>query len=211
MSSPNDITLAEMLSSRFAHDMAGPIAAVNNGLEYLLMDAGNGVDDAAADLLKLSAAEGMAKLQLFRLAFGRTDAHAENDTEEFQAILQRFFAQSKVTLEWDNASIGPRMNNEVRRVLANMVIAASSLLIYGGTLKVQKSDDPGGKRMMVVGEHERIKEDDDIDNILSHDKPVELTPANVPVYYLSQIAKKHNMKVAFSRESTRIVLALIYS
>ena len=58
----DDIKLAELLCARFSHDLAGPIGAINNGVEFL-SEENSVIKEQAIDLIKTSAVQAVSRLQ----------------------------------------------------------------------------------------------------------------------------------------------------
>ena len=71
------IRMSELLLTRFTHDIAGPVSAVSNGLDFLMQDSKNADDpggieirNQAVDLVEESAKQSLARLQAYRMAYG---------------------------------------------------------------------------------------------------------------------------------------------
>ena len=72
-----DLRVLELLTARLCHELSGPIAAINNGVELLVDEptlAGDGADpgfvqDAIA-LVGDSASRAASRLQFYRFAYG---------------------------------------------------------------------------------------------------------------------------------------------
>jgi histidine phosphotransferase ChpT len=76
-SGPTDIRLSELLSARLCHELSGPIAAINNGVELLAEEyqsleaaPGTGFSSDALALVGDSARRAGSRLQFYRFAYG---------------------------------------------------------------------------------------------------------------------------------------------
>ena len=196
------VRLAEVLSTRLCHDLAGSISATHNGVELISGD--HDVDEEMAtqvmDLLKLSSGESLAKLQMFRMAYGRTFVDGVSDVSEVIDIMKRYYSNSKIDLIWsedDISGFGKKIDNVLRRIIALSSLVISSQLIFGGTLSVLNKDNC----ISIIGCGSRIKERSDFSNIFSEgyelDEDFELSVDNVLVVYLVTILKKGDFIVKY--------------
>lgn len=201
----DSIAFAEMLNTRFCHDMAGPISAIHNGLDYLIDESiPEEMRNQARDLLVLSSKEALAKLQTYRLAYGRASATGESSVAELKDIVQRYFLHGKVALDWPDGGFSANINNEIRRLLMNMILLVSRMLVYGGTLSVRKEVMPHGRRLHVSGAHEKVKHDPELEKILNGLESVGPTPHNVPVLFTAGIAAQRGIRLRFSASDTKV-------
>lgn len=207
--------LAEMLSTRFCHDMAGPVSAINNGLEFLFSEDDKKMQAQAKELLQLSAKEALAKLQVYRMAYGKANAGSESDVKEFEAIVRTFFEHGKVKLIWSDTIANDhngKISNEMRRILINMITTVAGMLIYGGELAVYVEKVAGNRHFYVTGKHDKIKNDPEIVKIInggsSQKEQIELTPHNVPIYFLIDLARKKNIQLAFEVYEGKVVFCV---
>src|SRR5215813_167191 len=95
----DSLRLAELLCTRLCHDLTGPIGAVNNGAEFL-SEEGFNLQGQAMELITSSAASAVARLQFYRLAYGRVKEQGEASIADGQKLAADFFAGGKVALEW---------------------------------------------------------------------------------------------------------------
>lgn len=191
-----DAVIAEMLITRMCHDMAGPVSAINNGLEFLGDDSDPAMQQQCKDLLSLSAQENLAKLQVFRLCFGQLKEISEVNVEEFIEIFQQYFANSPINLSWQSSAssgFSDVVSNHARRLIANMLFVASMELAFGGVITLEQSD----KLVTVTGTHDRIKNDKDIKEILQDNGLPDATPRNVPAFFLRNIVREAGMDITY--------------
>ncbi len=207
------IVFAEMINTRFCHDIAGPVSAVNNGLEFFEDESDPEVREQAVDLLRLSARESFTKLQMYRMAYGRAAHAAESNVSELKEIVFRYFEQGKITLDWPDSpedGFQEKINNEIRQLLVNMILIMASQLVYGGTLKIRKTISGQDRQLLVEGTHNRLREDKEIDAILRSEPVEAYTPQNVPACFFVLLAERRKALIHFQRETDRLELRVNY-
>src|SRR6185295_6947187 len=97
-----ELRMAELLCTRLCHDLTGPIGAVNNGAEFLTEEGFN-MQGQAVDLIVSSAFSAVARLQFYRMAYGKVKEQGEANLAEKQKIATDFFAGTKITLDWPDS------------------------------------------------------------------------------------------------------------
>jgi len=161
-----DLNVVQLLSSRICHDLVGPIAAVNTGLE--LMEEDSDDDGAALGLVTRSAREANRRLAFYRAAFGfgaATSAAAgwKPALDEARILAEGFLESGKVRLEWQDISAddnSPALPGAVKVVL-NIILMASESLPRGGVigLSFAKLDEGIGIGLTATGEGGALRED----------------------------------------------------
>lgn len=197
------VRMSELLLTRFTHDIAGPVSAVSNGLDFLMNDAKNADDpgaieirNQAVDLVEESAKQSLARLQAYRVAYGvvYTD-NAETQTKEIVDILKRFFHKSQIEIRF-GTSVPETISALKRRLVLGMVLTLSRILIYGGRVSVSFGGE-GKKQIIVRSTSEKYKEPLLINDILLEKSPVEPDVENVPYFFIRETAKSHGVTINF--------------
>lgn len=141
---PSD--LASLLCSKVCHDIISPVGAINNGLE--LLDEG-GADEAAMDLIRASARNASARLQLARIAFGAAgSAGVQIDTGDAQAVATAYMRGEKPEFTW-NGDRAYLPKNKVK-LLLNLILVGNGAIPRGGTLDAYLEDLSGEPKFRVV-------------------------------------------------------------
>jgi histidine phosphotransferase ChpT len=210
----NMMELSELLLTRFCHDMAGPISAVNNGLEFLGDEGDKAMREQALDLLQLSAKEAFVKLQMYRIAYGRASAASDTSTQETRDIAHTYFSQSKMTLDWpaSGAQAFPeRITSEDRQLLISALLNCSTLLIYGGTLRVRYTQESGRDIFTFVMHAQRLKDPSDLITFLraKNEDEMTLSPSTVTFSFLRQLALERGVEITSQIESDTVTLVFI--
>jgi len=133
-----DMRILELLTARLCHELSGPIAAINNGVELLAEeDPGFGssrnpafLQDAVA-LVADSARRARSRLQFYRFAYGFS-LGSETAGPAPDEIAIGFFASSRIV---GNYAEGIRMLSADRQKLAcNLLSVGADALPRGGRL-----------------------------------------------------------------------------
>ena len=137
---PGALDLAALLCSRLCHDLISPVGAIINGLEVMEEDKDEETKTFALDLIKKSAGQASAKLQIYRLAFGASGSvGAQIELGDAEKAARGLFEDGKTILAW-NLPRGLVPKNRAK-LLLNMLLVASGAIPRGGTLTA----DPMGE------------------------------------------------------------------
>ncbi len=188
-----ELRLAEMLCTRLCHDLTGPIGAVNNGAEFL-QEEGFNLQGQAVELITTSAAAAVARLQFYRVAYGRVKESGEASLGDHQKLAQDFFAGGKITLDWPDAhgeASGVSVSLRMMRLLFNMLIIATGSLIKGGTVKVRIAQvSESEKRIEVEAQGGSVKWDAESETVLRGVDISTVTPKTVQLYVTHKLAEE---------------------
>jgi len=198
---------AEMLCTKFCHDMAGAVSAVNNGVEFLFDETDEATREQAMSLLKLSAKEGLSKLQIYRIAYGRAAASSDTEIGEVRDMMVDFFENSRIELDWLGKD-GDKTGNEMRRIMVNMILRVAGHLAYGGKLSVIIEND--GRKVTVTGKNDRIKAESEVKKAIDGDLKDELSPYNVAARFLKKIVDEAGIKLSISLTENEVDLIAVY-
>jgi hypothetical protein len=197
------VRMSELLLTRFTHDIAGPVSAVFNGLDFLMNDARYADDpgaieikNQAVDLVEESAKQSLARLQSYRLAYGvvYTDS-AQTQVKEVIEIMKKYFHKSQVELRF-GTSVPETVSAVKRRVLVGMILTISKILIYGGKISVTFTGE-GRKNITVKSSSDKYKEPEIISDILMEKSEIEPDVDNVPYFFIRDTCKRHGIEINF--------------
>ncbi len=65
-----EIDVMELLCSRLCHELISPVSAINNGIELMADETGDGLAERT-NLMGYSAVQASERLQFYRMAYGR--------------------------------------------------------------------------------------------------------------------------------------------
>lgn len=182
----------ELLCARLCHDLIGPIAAVNNGVE-LVRDFGDEMKGEALDLIGDSALRASRLLQFYRVAFGSArapDGSGIGIGEGRQRALDALTSE-RITVNWpeDPATSGVTLPRSVVKLVLNMVLLGVETLPGAGTVEVEFSPQQPGY-VKVTARKEDIGLVDDIAMVLQGDEiETQLTPQNIQAFLTRSLAE----------------------
>ncbi len=162
--------LDALVSSRICHDLISPVGAIGNGVELL--------EEVAAQMPEISLiAESVenakAKLQYFRVCFGKLSPGAQTSTHEMRTFANAMLQSGRVTLNWQIEENGfPR---ETVKLVYLLLLCVETALPIGGTITVTQS----GENWKIYVEATRLQRADAWDIFAGAATPDDLPPAQV--------------------------------
>ncbi|MCP4329982.1 MAG: histidine phosphotransferase [Alphaproteobacteria bacterium] len=138
-----DIRIVQLLFSRVCHDLAGPIGAVNNGME-LVSEMPSGDDAEALTLIGQSARQAAAELEFARLAFGFGGGSAGTYLADAERLCKALFTTERVRVAWQ-ANLGDSdLPKDVAKLLVNLALAGQQALRGRGSLSISVGEGDTG-------------------------------------------------------------------
>lgn len=128
---PAQPDLSALLGSRLCHDLIGPIGAIGNGVELLLLAGGGRGDEVA--LISESVTALNARIRFYRVAYGIARPDQSIARNEVSAILADLFPSGRITVTWTSPSDLPRA--EVKAIFL-LLLCAEQALRSGGRIAV---------------------------------------------------------------------------
>lgn len=208
-----NLRLAEMLCTRLCHDLTGPIGAVNNGAEFL-SEEGFNLQGQAVELITSSAFSAVARLQFYRVAYGRVKDHGEASLAENQHLAADFFAGSKIILQWPEQytdASGVPLSMRMVRLLLNFLIIAAASLLKGGTISVRIEQVNGTDKLIeVTAQGEAVKWDKEIEQALMQPMDInEVSPKNVQLYLTRKLGEELQAELTFEATPAELRLRAV--
>ncbi len=128
--------LSALLGSRLCHDLIGPIGAIGNGVELLLLAGGGGRGDEVA-LISETVTALNARIRFYRVAYGISHPDQSIARTEITAILADLFPSGRVTVTWTTPQDLPRA--EVKAIFL-LLLCAEQTLRSGGKIAVLRDE-----------------------------------------------------------------------
>lgn len=128
---PAQPDLSALLGSRLCHDLIGPIGAIGNGVELLLL-AGSGRSDEVA-LISESVSALNARIRFYRVAYGIARPEQAIPRAEVLDILANLFPSGRITVTWSSPTDLPRP--EVKATFL-LILCAEQALRSGGRIAI---------------------------------------------------------------------------
>ncbi len=203
------LEFSELLMTKFCHDIAGPIGAVNNGIEFLEEPDHGGIRDKAMELISKNGKEAAAKLKFFRYIYGVSQSSGEADIHEIQELAKEFFNDTPIKLNWiPNSSAGEfvQLTHRACKLLMNMLYCSSSVLIAGGEIEIQIVKIEKGKSLILKSKGSKIKEIDDLVHILNNHELRDIKLNNVQIHHTAKIASSMNVVIECAFKSNELFM-----
>jgi len=192
-----------LLAARLCHELSGPIAAINNGVEFLTeedssLGSASGtafVQDAAA-LVSDSARRARSRLQFYRFAYGFSSGSAIAGPAPHE-VATGFFAATRIV--GDYADSIRMLPPDWQKLACNLLAVGADLLPRGGRLVL--ADDP--LMLDAVGEPAALNPD--AYAALTLATPIgELTPRTVQPYFTGLLAQARGGSLIATSEPGRV-------
>ena len=203
-----DMRILELLSARLCHELSGPVAAINNGIELLLDEepgpgssmAPSFIRDAVA-LLGDSAHRVRHRLQFYRFAYG-FGRRGTNTGAAPHELAGGFFATTRVVCDY--AEVVRKMSPEWQRLACNLLPIGADAVPRGGRLAL--TDNPFA--LVAVGETAALSSETRA--ALTLITPVaELTVRTVQAYFTGLLARALGQCLVGTAEPGRVRLTAI--
>jgi len=198
--------IAEMLMSRMAHELAGPVGAIANGVEFM-QEVEEGAADAI-DLIADSARRAAGRLQFYRLAYGGS-GRSLSDEAVFVEAARGFVDEGGVVLSWPTGNAADLIDRPGGgKLLLTAIEIARGALLRGGTLAVDAL--PGMVQVAAEGPKPTLAAEIR-ENFVGTGpvEAVEVTARSVHCLYARLLAADAGIRLALAQEGDRIRLSLI--
>ncbi|NMM46384.1 hypothetical protein HH303_17970 [Rhodospirillaceae bacterium KN72] len=132
--------VSDLVASRMAHELVGPIGAISNGFE-LLEELGADAGEDVMGLVRESTRQAGARLRFYRLAYGRAGRSVSNVFQLKAAAAEFFQGATKHELSWPLPPILPSLPDGAGRLALVLSELGIDVLPRGGLVKVDTDDD----------------------------------------------------------------------
>lgn len=186
-----DSRVVELLCARLCHDVIGPVAAINNGVE-LVTEIGDEMQGEALELIGESAKKASDLIQLYRLAFGpaRGADGTGADLDDARARAIEALASDRIVVDWPAIAGGEDadMPSMAVKLIINMVILAVEVLPGSGEVAVRV--EPGASwRAEITARKEGFSLAPNFSAVFDDEASIDdLTPRTVLAYLTRSLA-----------------------
>ncbi len=189
--------LAALVGSRLCHDLISPIAAIQNGLELIGMEAGK-APAPEMQLIQDSCDNATARIRLFRVAFGAASDDQVTGAREMRDMLDAVTRGGRISARWLPGDTVPRAEAQ----LASLAyLCCESALSGGGEVIFDRVD--GIWQITATGPRMRIEPE--VWACLGGPAVVsELSPSRVQFALLSLLAREGGVGLIAQTAEDRI-------
>ncbi|MBP5856069.1 hypothetical protein KAJ83_03550 [Marivibrio halodurans] len=191
------LRLSELVTARFAHELVGASGAISNGLE-LIEEMGGEAGQDVTNLVSESAANLKARLQFYRMAYGRAGREAAG-LPELRALTVGFLEHvDGVTLDWPMAPVVPVLMGGEGKLILNLIALAAETLPRGGVVTVSLDD----ACFLVTAEGTDMALRQEVAAAMTVEMDVEaLTPRTVHAYLTAVLCAESGRSAVLQRQS----------
>lgn len=193
----DELRILELMCARLIHDLAGPVGAVNNSVDFL-EEGDEIIKQKALEITKSSSAEAVLRLRFFRQAYG-TLSNNEANSDELHALIEEFLAKTRIELDWKNRQATVSML--FAKLMLNFTILATTSLVYGGKLEFLVTEH---KLIIKFLSENLIFSDESNLLLMGNSENVIISSLNIQIYYTYMIMKKFNCNLDVSKTSEGI-------
>jgi histidine phosphotransferase ChpT len=188
----------ELLCAKFCHDLAGPVGAVNNGIDFLTSDDKQ-MQQRAIELIEMSSKQAINRLTFLRQAYGFLQVSSETSITNFKSLVINYFYKSKLLINFFIDKDIEKLDRNILKLALNLTILASTAIMYNGSLNIYINNDKNKKPVInIEGIGSISKIEPEVTTILEDGPETEITTRNVQCFYIKKIAKAINYKFSIS-------------
>ena len=206
-----DIEVSEFLCAKFCHDLAGPIGAINNGIDFFDSD-NEQMREKAHELVRMSSKQAVNRLTFFRQAYGNVAAGNETHLMELRSLILKFMEDSKLQLDFiDSASDNNDVvDGKLGKLLINVVLIASHVIMANGLISVRVERSKDQSKIIISAEGPSHKIGDELLKILSWKLDgVEISSRNIQHYYTALLSREIGASVSVHEEGNKVYFTVI--
>jgi histidine phosphotransferase ChpT len=207
---PLDMRVLELLTARLCHELSGPIAAINNGVELLADEpaAGAGGEDpdfaqGALALVGDSAHRAANRLQFYRFAygFGRGGGAVGSSPGDLASLL---FDGTRIICDYAESTRALSLDGQ--KLACNLLLVGAEALSGRGNLAMR--DGPAGLELKATGKTAVLSPEESAALVLAI--PVEaLTSRTVQPYFTGLLAEALGCRLIRAAEPGQIRLTTV--
>lgn len=197
------LNFSELLLTRFCHDLAGPIGAVQNGLEFLEENISDDLNAKAMTIISDNGKELGDKLKFFRYIYGRSSSDGEVDLNTVSEIAAPYFKTKKIDFSISNGSEGMeylQVTQRTSKLVLALSHAAVDCLITAGKIMVVVERHSGNKQICIKCSSEKFKVNEELVAILADHSRQQMKLMNVHYHLAALLAEQ--VGVAVKAEQT---------
>lgn len=196
------LQIAELLTSRFCHDLIAPIGAINTGLEllYETLPCHLTESDDVLNLILNSAETASARVSFYRAAFGSGNGKILLDN--IKELINKYFFRSKLQIKWKSTMQKDLPLNSWGRVLLNSVLWMSECAPRGGTLSVSFPTESLPLLSLRLTADSIILHQGTLEALEGKASLEEITPRTIPCYLIYALVKAGKGDLSINRISS---------
>src|SRR6516164_5615014 len=205
-----DLRVLELLTARLCHELIGPIAAINNGVELLADDPvlarGESDPDFVHDAIALvgdSASRAASRLQFYRFAYGYSHGGSMVGSPPNE-LASRFFEKTRIACDYGESIRALPL--DWQRLACNLLLTGAEALSRGGNLVL--AGGSAGLDVEAIGDFAVLSPE--MGAALSLATPIAaLNPRTVQAYFTGLLAQTMGSRLVRTEELRRVRLSAV--
>jgi len=200
-----EIEFSELMSSRFCHDLAGSIGAINNSIDFL--DSKNEeMRNKAIDLVHFSSNQAINRVTFFRKAYGFASKDIEVNLGDIRILITAFLDGAKLKINFDKSWDPTSVNGVLGKLILNAALIVASSIMHRGTIQLNIE---GKKKVKIIADSESYKVSEELLEILKgRGKSLEKNTRNIQHFYTYAVAKSINYDIDIENTSKGVLFTL---
>lgn len=206
----NSTEISELLCTKLCHDLAGPIGAINNGIDFLESD-NKQMQEKAYELVRLSSKQAVNRLTFFRQAYGVLSRDAEAHLAELRSLILKFIEDTKLSLDFadqlvDNSDI---IRARSGKLLLNTVIIAAHVVMYNGLIIVNVDSLGDRLKIKISAEAASYKLEEELVSILNYRfDNIDVNSRNIQHYYTAVLLQELGGSINILEQAGKVTFTL---
>ncbi len=205
-----DIEVSEFLCAKFAHDLAGPIGAINNGIDFFDSD-NEQMKQKAHELVRMSSKQAVNRLTFFRQAYGNVASGNEIHLMELKSLILKFMEDSKLQLGFvgNEVDLNNVISGKLGKLILNITIIATHAIMSNGLVSISVENSSGKSHIVISAEGSSHKLDEELVNILSWKLDgIEISSRNIQHYYTAMISKELGGSISVREDGNKVYFTI---
>lgn len=206
----NSIEISELLCTKLCHDLAGPIGAINNGIDFLESDSKQ-MQEKAFELVRLSSKQAVNRLTFFRQAYGMLSHDSEIHLSELRSLVLKFIEDSKMSLNFPEQVIDGSdvICARTGKLILNYVMIASHVIMCNGLISINIDSMGERIKLKITVDAPSYKLEEELRNILnSKFDDIDINSRNIQHYYTAVLMQEVDGNVNIHEEDGRATFTI---
>jgi histidine phosphotransferase ChpT len=208
----NEFKLSELLNARFCHDLAGPIGAISNGVEFL-GNENEEIKNKALHILELGSEQALLRLQFYRQIYGYNKPGTGAAIDQVKEVITNYLVSNKIPFSW-NFEAEPaenEINAQQAKIIANIINIAGLAVIKKGKIDCIVTTKTNDLVVTIKVSGELIKFDQESQTILTTGGiDEELSTKNIHLYYSYRLIKTSQTTLNINAQDNELTFDLIF-
>ncbi len=208
-----DIKVSELLCTKLCHDLAGPVGAVDNGIDFLDSDNPQ-IRKKAHELVKLSSKQAVNRLIFFRQAYGNIAYDTDLHLSELKVLILKYIEDSKLQLIFADTAIDDcdLINGQLGKLLLNLVVISVHAIMSNGLITITAHFLDNQVKLEVSAEGNSYKLDGELINIINWQLAgIKINSRNIQYYYTALLLQNLKSTINVLEEKNKVIFTVTHT